>query len=99
MVQLGAMKQKLSHHPHRPGLANPAPLQHYVRDARLRELVADRQPGLTATNDHDICLIGHRATWAIWTRAVSFGCMVSSGESLICRTLDQPATLRLGAPP
>ena len=37
-----------------PRLPDAAPLQHDVRDAGLRQLVADRQPGLTAADDHDV---------------------------------------------
>jgi hypothetical protein len=31
-----------------------------VGDARLRKLAADRESGLTGTNDHDVDLVGHR---------------------------------------
>ena len=37
-----------------PALPDPAPLEHDVGDARLRKLTADREPGLTGTDDHHV---------------------------------------------
>jgi hypothetical protein len=45
-----------------PRLADPALLQHDVRDAGLRELVTDRQPGLTPIDDHHVELFCHRTS-------------------------------------
>jgi hypothetical protein len=45
-----------------PRLADPPLLQHDVLDVRLRELMTDRQPGLTPTDDHHVELLCHRTT-------------------------------------
>jgi len=42
-----------------PALPDPAPLEHAVGDARVRELAADREPGLTGTDNDNLDPIGH----------------------------------------
>jgi hypothetical protein len=42
-----------------PRLADPAALEHDVVDARLRELVADGEPGLTGSHHHDLVVVAH----------------------------------------
>jgi hypothetical protein len=42
-----------------PALPDPLPLEHHVGNARLRELVADGEPGLATADNDDLDPIGH----------------------------------------